>query len=87
MRLLNANKLVVTCETQWVRTSYYENSVIFRLMFTCLVLSKMCGTCASAPELGLHDLCRFLERTRGGSVHTNDVILLYLDMCLITLVS
>ena len=68
MRLLNANKLVVTCETQWVRTSYYENSVIFRLMFTCIVLSKMCGTCASAPELGLHDLCRFLERTRGEAI-------------------
>ena len=53
------------CETQWVSTLYYENSVIFRLMFTCLVPSKRCGTCASAPELGLHDLCRFLERTGG----------------------
>ena len=53
----------------------------------CLVPSKMLGTCASAPELGLRDLCGFWERTRGGSVHADDVILLYLDTCLITLVS
>ena len=78
-------------QTSWLRDTVGKYIALSELSgflthIICLVPSKMRGTCASAPELDLHDLCGFRERT-GGSVHANDVILLYLDTCLITLVS
>ena len=67
MRSSNPNKLVTSCLRDTVG-KYIALSELsgFLTHVICLVPSKMRGTCASALELGLRDLCGFWERTRGG---------------------
>ena len=75
-------------QTSWLRDTVGKYIALSELSgflthVICLVPSKIRGTCASAPELDLRDLCGFWERTWGEVIHANDVIILYLDTCLI----